>query len=80
MTNLPEEESLPTNEAGLEACLARFTGELRACDEEIRELLAREDPARGVFLAGEIHRAKQRKMVARYNVDLCRARLNRLRF
>lgn len=79
MTNLPEEESLPTDEAGLVAALERFAGVLEECDQEVRGLLAREAPLEGVFLAEEIHHAKQRKMVARYNHDLCKARLNRLR-
>ena len=78
-TSRPAEESLPTDQTGLARCLAAFEEELKACEQNIQNLLKQEDPAKGLFLPKEIHRAKQQKMVARYNCDLCRVRLNKIR-
>lgn len=78
MTELLDDESLPTDREGLEAQIAEIDRRLDGNQEKIRELLAAEDPARGIFHAAEIHQCKQRSMMLRYQKDIRTVRLNAL--
>lgn len=58
------------------AALDKDMAELQA---HIKQLMADENPGRGIFHASAIHEAKQRYMAMRYKHDFCAARLSRLR-
>lgn len=72
-------DAIPADIPGLEKHLADVELLLSNAQNSIRELMAREDPARGIFHAEAIHEAKQRHMQLRYVKDFCAARLARLR-
>ena len=73
-----DDASLPTDEQGLHSALSEISARLEKCDMEIRRLMAEEDPAAGIFLAAEIHGAKQLRMMLHYQHELCKTRLARL--
>lgn len=79
MTSLLDDASLPTDAAGLAAEMAEAEKRMEACQDEIKKLMAGEDPAQGIFHAEAIHEMKQLHMMLRYQKDLRAARLNRLR-
>jgi hypothetical protein len=65
--------------AALEEELAAFTAEKEACEAALRELRAREDPAKGVFLAQEIFARQQDKLRLEVEMEFRRKAINRLR-
>ena len=71
-------DSIPDSPADLEALLADLDARLEQSGRTIRELMAAENPAAGVFHAAAIHEAKQQHMQLRYMQDLCRAKRVRL--
>lgn len=79
MTSLLDDASLPTDIPGLEADLAELERRTADCQTRIRELMAAEDPAAGIFHAPAIHETKQLLMMLRYQRDLRLAHRNRLR-
>ena len=79
MISLLDDASLPTDAAGLEKEMAEAEQRMNACQDEIRSLMAREDPAGGIFHAEAIHEMKQLLMMLRYQRELRSAKLNRLR-
>ncbi len=54
--------------------------EERACLSELSSFLARENPAEGIFFAGEIHTLKQNKLRLNVEKEFCRKRIARLKF
>jgi hypothetical protein len=72
-------EDMPEDRPGLEARIRKLETAIASCNEHIRSLMDREDPAKGVFHAAAIHESKQRHMQLRYLKDVCVARLSRLR-
>ncbi|MDL2267582.1 hypothetical protein LJC46_06305 [Desulfovibrio sp. OttesenSCG-928-G15] len=76
---LQEEESLPTDEPGLTGCIASAEAEMAEMQTQIKNLMAEEDPGRGIVHASAIHDTKQRYMMLRYKRDFCAARLARIR-
>jgi hypothetical protein len=62
-----------------EAEMAGFTMERDACVARCRELLAAEDPAKGVFHAAEIFRLKQDKLRLEVEMEFRRKKINRIR-
>lgn len=79
MTNLLDDASLPTDAPALEAELAELEERLQACQNDIRQLMAAEDPARGIWHATSIHEAKQTIMMLRYQREVRATRLRLLR-
>lgn len=65
--------------AALEAEIAAFERDVTAREQEIRRLMAAEDPAAGVFFAQELHAARLDKMRLTTEIQLRRVRINRLR-
>ena len=78
MAELLDDASLPTDRDGLEAQIADIDRRLRENLESIRTLMAAEKPGEGIFLASEIHEAKQLSMLLRYQKDVRTVRLNAL--
>lgn len=82
MTQSPEtaaSESPSEAIARCEAELARFAQERDACVTRCRELLAAEDPAKGVFHAAEIFRLQQDKLRLEVEMEFRRKKINRIR-
>lgn len=78
MAELLDDALLPTDREGLEAELAEIDKRLLENQAKIKSLMDAENPSDGVFFAAEIHEAKQRSMLLRYQKDLRTARLNAL--
>lgn len=82
MTQSPEiaaSESPSEAIARCEAELAGFAAERDASVTRCRELLAAEDPAKGVFHAAEIFRLQQNKLRLEVEMEFRRKRINRIR-
>ena len=82
MTQSPEtaaSESPSEAIARCEAEMARFAEERDACVTRCRELLAAEDPAKGVFHAAEIFRLQQDKLRLEVEMEFRRKKINRIR-
>ena len=75
--NLLDDASLPTDRKGLEAELAELEKRLLSNREKVKNLVASEDPLKGIFHAAAIHEAKQEGMMLRYQKELREVRLNR---
>ena len=56
-----------------------FAAERDACVARCRELLAAEDPAKGVFHAAEIFRLQQDKLRLEVEMEFRRKKINRIR-
>ena len=78
MAELLDDALLPTDRDGLETQIADIDRRLQENFETIRTLMAAETPGEGVFLASEIHEAKQLSMLLRYQKDVRTVRLNAL--
>lgn len=65
--------------AQCEADIAEFTAQRDERLARIRELMAGEDPANGVFHAQEIHRLQQDKLRLDVEIEFKRKRINRIR-
>ncbi len=63
----------------LEAEVAEYERDMAACEQEIRRLMAAEDPAAGVYFAQELHAARHDKMRLVTEIQLRRVKINRLR-
>jgi hypothetical protein len=59
--------------------MAGFAAERDACVARCRELLAAEDPAKGVFHAAEIFRLQQDKLRLEVEMEFRRKKINRIR-
>jgi hypothetical protein len=77
VTDLLDDASLPTDIPALKAEIAVLERKMRDCAVRIKELMAGEDPAAGIFHAPAIHEAKQLLMMLRYQKELRTARINR---
>ncbi|MDL2280049.1 hypothetical protein LJC15_05265 [Desulfovibrio sp. OttesenSCG-928-G11] len=78
MADLLDDASLPTDPVGLKAEIAEAERRMASCRDEIKNLMAAERPAEGLFHAEAIHGLKQQLMMLRYQKDLRAARLGRL--
>ena len=65
--------------AECEAAIADFTAQRDANLDRIRQLMAEEDPAKGVFHAQEIHKLQQDKLRLDVEIEFKRKRINRIR-
>lgn len=74
-------ESLSEAEAiaQAEAEMAGFAAERDACVKRCRELLAAEDPLKGVFHAAEIFSLQRDKLRLEVEMEFRRKRINRIR-
>lgn len=81
-------ESAPMDEAGLsdeeiiaraEADMERFAAERDACVARRKELMAAEDPAKGIFHATEIFHLQQDKLRLDVEMEFRRKKINRIR-
>lgn len=77
--NHREEESASSEIEALEAEVGSFQKELADCEKRIRDLRAREDPAKGVYLARDIFDASQDKLRIRVEIDQRERKIRRLR-
>jgi len=65
--------------AAIEQEIATLTEEQSGIVERIRFLQAEEDPAGGVFRAGEIHAAKKEKLRLDFEIQFRKNKINRFR-
>ena len=70
---------LPTKINELEQQIAIIDDEQKRCAATIRELMAREDIARGIVFPMEIHELHQRKNMLETHKQYRRVRINRLK-
>ncbi len=75
----PASDNAEAAVAALEGEIEVFSRDMAACEQEIRRLMAAEDPAAGVFFARELHAARHEKMRLVTEIQLRRVRINRLR-
>ncbi|MBU1231133.1 MAG: hypothetical protein KKA55_11080 [Proteobacteria bacterium] len=80
---MPQSPELSASESELiascEAEIARFTAEREQCERKVRELMAAEDPARGIFHAQEIFLNQRDKLRLEVEIAFCRNKINRTR-
>jgi hypothetical protein len=55
--------------------MEQLTVELGDMDLSLRAFMAAEQPERGVFHAGDIHRLRQEKVQKRLELEYCQARI-----
>jgi hypothetical protein len=82
MTQSPKTDACASDEdkiAQAEAEMDTFAAERDAAVARCRELLAAEDPAKGVFHAQEIFRLKQDKLRLEVEMEFRRKKINRIR-
>lgn len=65
--------------AECEAAIAEFAAQRDANLARIRQLMAEEDPAQGIFHSQEIHRLQQDKLRLDVEIEFKRKRINRIR-
>ncbi len=65
--------------AQCEAAMAEFAAQRDECLRRVRELMAAEDPAKGVFHAEEIHKLQQDKLRLDVEIEFKRKKINRIR-
>jgi hypothetical protein len=65
--------------AECEAAIAEFTAQRDECLRRVRELMAQEDPANGIFHAQQIHALQQDKLRLDVEIEFKRKRINRIR-
>lgn len=63
----------------LQAEMDGFASEKAACEQKTRELMAAEDPARGVFHAQEIFALRRDKLRLEVEMEFRRKKINRIR-
>ncbi len=78
-TSLLNDESLPNSIEELEEQLKEISKRQSFCAEQVKELMSKENPSKGLFFASEIHQNIQLKMLLQYQFDLRKAKINRLR-
>ncbi len=71
-------EVWPEDLEGLKDVLKAAEAKINDCQRHIKALTRGENPADGTYYAQQIHVAKQLKMMAKYQRDLCAARIRRL--
>ena len=71
---------LPETISELEEQIARIEETQAQCMRTIRELMAREDPMRGVAFPAEIHELHQQKNMLETHKEFRKVRIRRLRF
>jgi hypothetical protein len=62
----------------LEARMEKLATEILEMDAGLRAFMAAENPAEGVFHAGDIHRLRQEKLQKRLEMEYCQARMRLL--
>ena len=71
---------LPETISELEAQIAVIEAEQKRCADTIKELMAREDFAKGIYYAQEIHELHQQKNMLETHKQYRRVRIGRLNF
>jgi hypothetical protein len=80
MSHSPESSASESEAIALcEAEIAEFTAQRDECVRRVRELMAAEDLAAGVFHAGEIFRFQQDKLRLEVELEFRRKKINRIR-
>lgn len=79
-TNTADPSRTGADIAALEAEIEDLSRRMEAARQRARRLTDSEDPAGGVFHAGEIFEARQEKLRLQVEIERRRARINRLRF
>jgi hypothetical protein len=59
----------------LEERVEKLATEIRELDAGLRAFMAAEQPAQGIFHAGDIHRLRQEKLQKRLEMEHCQARM-----
>lgn len=70
---------LPETMTELEAEAALIEAAQKRCDDMIRDLMSKEDPAKGIFFPAEIHELHQQKNMLETHKEFRRVRMRRLR-
>lgn len=73
------QKPLPETMTELEAEVAFIEAAQKRCDEMIRDLMSREDPAAGIFFPAEIHELHQQKNMLETHREFRHVRMRRLR-
>jgi len=80
MTDSPRDaESESKLIAECEVAQAEFTAQRDECIRKVRELMAAEDPANGIFHANEIYRLQKDKLRLDVEIEFKRKKINRIR-
>ena len=69
---------MPQTQTELEAEIAILDTMLAETEATLRDLVARENPAKGVFFAHEIHTLRQQKLVLKTRQELRRTHIRRI--
>ena len=69
---------MPQTQTELEAEIAILDTMLAETEATLRDLVARENPAKGVFFAQEIHTLRQQKLVLKTRQELRRTHIRRI--
>ena len=80
MKSQSAEESSPETIQEAEAMIKKYEEELTSLQEAYKNLLASEDPSKGIFHHAEIHENRQRKNVAEVNRQIAQNALKRIQF
>lgn len=70
---------LPETMTELEAEAAFIEAAQKRCDDMIRDLMSKENPAKGIFFPAEIHELHQQKNMLETHKEFRRVRMRRLR-
>lgn len=78
MTKRVAEESWAEDIESLEQEMQRLEKHKRDCEQKLRQLRAKEDPASGVVFAQEIHALLTKKLSLETELEFCRRKKNRI--
>lgn len=78
MENMPAEESVSEQVAEQTRMMEDLKKQRQECLQKIRELMASEDPANGVYHHKEIFKLKQDSLRLEVEAEFCRKKINRL--
>lgn len=72
-------ESGLTDIPALEQEAEKFEAMKKTCEQSIKDYMAKEDPANGIFFAKEIFELQQEKLRLQVEAELKRKKINRIR-
>lgn len=78
MTDPSAEESVSEQTARIREEMQEFIRRRDECRHKVRQLMAAEDPSRGIFHHEEIFSLKQESLRLEVEAEFCRKKINRL--
>ncbi|MFW5730315.1 MAG: hypothetical protein ACOCV7_01590 [Desulfonatronovibrionaceae bacterium] len=78
MTDRSAEESVSEQTARLKEEMQKLLGRRDECRSQVRQLMAAEDPSRGIYHHEEIFSLKQESLRLEVEAEFCRKKINRL--